>query len=93
MAGAMLIVKECLGFVGTLAIALPWARDFSRRWQKRSLEGKRGRGRIGELVAWLQSQDESWLQKPKPFDLMCMAVGLGLLSGSFLLGILSILWT
>lgn len=89
MAEIALIAKECLGFAGTLAMAVPWARDFHRRWKKIPHENLHAKGRMGELLDWLRQEDESWLQRPKPFDLLCMTAGLCLLGGSFLIGI----WT
>jgi hypothetical protein len=80
------LLKEVLGFVGAFLLVFPWLRDFKRRMAAARLVGLKAAGSLGKLAEALRNEDENWLARPKPLDLIFTMMGLILLSVSFLIG-------
>lgn len=74
------IAKDTFGFVGSICLFVPWARDYRARERLEKVKGIPTK--LG-LKARLQERRETWLSRPKRGDLLLSLMGLGLIAISF----------
>jgi hypothetical protein len=74
------IAKDAAGFIGSILLFIPWARDFRGRSK---LEKVKGVATRLSLKGRLQQRRETWLARPKAFDLWISLAGLLLIALSF----------
>lgn len=87
MPAVLAIIKESVGFVGAVALALPWLRDFAGRRKTAVIDQSRFAGSLKALASEIVYAQETWLAKPKPFDLLATVLGLALLATAFAIGL------
>ena len=85
------IAKDSLGCLGTLAVTVPWFRDFKGRLRLSRLHPIRVGAGLDILKAKLQQGIEAWIAKPKLSDLLWVVGGLMLVALSFLIGLIQTL--
>ncbi|HEU0157108.1 MAG TPA: hypothetical protein VFQ82_13630 [Stellaceae bacterium] len=81
------LVKDGLGFVATILIAVPWLRDYSARRLRSEIEALPVGGRLRAATRRLQARLDGWIDSPKQSDLLIMATGFILLALSFLISL------
>jgi hypothetical protein len=79
------IAKDTAGFLGSICLFVPWARDYRTRERLEKVKGIPTK--LG-LKARLQERRETWLSQPKRGDLLLSLGGLGLVAISFGLSLL-----
>ena len=88
MTGPWTIAKDAIGFVGALAAAVPWFRDFKARIRLERIRQVNVGGGLVDIKDDIKQHIEGWIAQPKASDLYWMAGGLLLVAASFLIGLI-----
>jgi hypothetical protein len=78
-------VKDFLGALGPILIAIPWLRDFFLRYRKKAVSEVPASGRLVHLRDAIVSSLREKIDSPKVADFMWTVVGLLLIFVSFLI--------
>ena len=81
-------VKDFLGAVGPILIAVPWFRDFQLRNQKSQVEGVPTEGRLHQIRSLIEDSIRKKIESPKMADFVWTIVGLALIFTSFLIALI-----
>lgn len=80
MDGIWSVAKDAAGFVGSICLFVPWARDYHARSKLEKVKAVATRLPLKER---LQERRETWLARPKRLDLRVSLAGLLLIAVSF----------
>jgi hypothetical protein len=78
-------VKDFLGAIGSLFIAVPWLRDFWLRNRRSQVREVPAEGRLGKLKAKIENSVREKIESPKIADFVWTVIGLLCIFASFLI--------
>lgn len=78
-------LKDLLGVIGPILIALPWLRDFRLRNLRTKVEGVPAMGRLRRVKETIEGSIRKRIEDPKMADFVWTIVGLLFVFVSFLI--------
>ena len=81
-------IKDLLGLLSAVFIAVPWLREFRLKLDRNDMPGHRAAGAMARLVTRVEGRLQRRIESAKPLDLICTLFGLFLLGLSFLIGLI-----
>lgn len=81
-------VKDFLGAIGPVLIAVPWFRDFRLRKQKSQVEDVPTQGRFHQIKSQIEDSIKKKIESPKMEDFVWTIIGLTLIFVSFLIALI-----
>jgi hypothetical protein len=78
-------LKDFLGAIGPILIAIPWLSDFYSKSRAGQLTGVKAQGKLATLKDALQKSLKEKIESPKIWDFMWTIVGLLFIAISFLI--------
>jgi hypothetical protein len=81
-------LKDFLGALGPVLIAIPWFYDFDLRNKMRETSDMPASGRLSQLKKELQATLKEKVESPKIRDLVWTVAGLGSIFTSFLIALI-----
>lgn len=80
-------LKDFLGAIGPVLIALPWFIDFFLRKRRAKLQGMRAAGKLAQFRDEILNEVKGKIEEPKLSDLLLTLLGLICVCASFIIAL------